>query len=59
MVKAPRAGAATPPVAAAPSRAYGVSGAGESFVTRLEAVMFEIAFDEQGNPIEVPSTAVG
>lgn len=59
MVGALRAGAATPTVAEAPSRAYGVSGAGDPFVVRLEAVMFELAFDEQGTLIELPSTAVG
>jgi hypothetical protein len=49
----------TTPVAVAASRGYGVPGARELIAARLEAAMFELAFDLEGNPIEVPSAAVG
>src|SRR5262245_38360533 len=51
-------GTSTTPVAVAPSRAYGSSGAREPIAARLEAVMFELAFDVEGDPIVVPSAAV-
>jgi hypothetical protein len=35
-----------------------VSRAREPIAARLEAAMFELAFDLEGNPIEVPSAAV-